>query len=241
MINLLTIIFSLYAWVICAIAFSTHMAVVILATPFVKDRISFSIRCTRPIIRVALWMIGVTVRVENQEAIPKDHSFILVANHQSHVDILSFLLAVPCSFSFVAKKELLSVPIVGWDIKSQGHIAIDRKNPRQARRMLQALVDEIASNQKNLVIFAEGTRSATGALGEFKMGAFELAAKSQAMIIPAGISGTFHILNKNSLRVRPGKVVIRLGNAIPAPLSTKADDVEATRDAVVASIRALVN
>lgn len=241
MINILLPIYSIYAWFICALAFSSHMVIVLALSPFVNEQISFSIRCTRPIIRTAMFLVGIRVVVENQHHIPQNQSFIIVSNHQSHVDILAYLLAIPQDFSFVAKKELLSVPVVGWDIRSQGHIAIDRKNPRQARKILHRLVTKIRTNTQNLVIFAEGTRSATGELGEFKLGAFDLASKSGAPIVPAGISGSFKVLRKNSLLMRPGKITIRFSAPILAPKSNELHDLEAARTQVVGEISTLIS
>lgn len=236
MLSFFYLFYSIFGWIVCTIAFSTHMLVVLIFAPFVKDPIGFNIACTRPIIRCALWILRIKVHVEHADYIPTDQSFIIVANHQSHVDIPAILLAIPRPFGFIAKKELLNVPIVGWVIRSQGHIAIDRSNPVQAKNQLEALVSSIASNQKNLVIFAEGTRSATGKLGKFKIGAFDLAAKSGAMIIPASISGSFGVLSKRSMEMRPGTITIRFSPPVHTPKSATRRELEQVRIDVVAAI-----
>jgi len=219
------------------LAFSCHMALVLLVSPFLKDQVEFNIASTRPIIRFSFWILGIRLIVEGAENIPEDRSFIVVANHQSHVDIPAFLLAIRRPFGFVAKKELLNVPIVGWDIRSQGHIAIDRKNPAQSRHQLQSLVTDISTNKKNLVIFAEGTRSATGKLGKFKLGAFDLAAKSGTVIVPASITGSYNVLNKKSMVMKPGTIRIRIHPVVPPP-SAEAGGLESARERVAAIIQA---
>ncbi len=236
MINIFYFIYSIIGWIVCSLAFSTHMLVVLIAAPFVRDQIGFNIACTRPIIRTALWILRIKVKVENSEFIPTDKAFIVVANHQSHVDIPAFLLAIPRPFGFIAKKELLNVPIVGWDIRSQGHIAIDRSKPAQARKQLEELVSAITTNKKNLVVFAEGTRSATGELGKFKLGAFDLAVKTGAVLIPASISGSFDVLSKRSMEMRPGTITIRFSVPIAVPEFAKGRELEQIRDDVVAAI-----
>ena len=215
--RVLRILYSGLGWVVATVAFSSHMLIVLIITPFVRHKEAFNCRMTRPFIRAGFFILGWRITIEGLENIPKDRAFIVVSNHASHIDILSYLLAIPRHFAFVAKKELLNVPVLGWDIRSQGHIAIDRSNPIKAKAALNSLVESIQNNEKNLVIFAEGTRSLTGKVGKFKLGAFDLAAKSNALIIPASIKGTYEILSKGTPKMRPGKIKITFYPPVDAP------------------------
>ncbi len=240
MLSIRTHLYTGLGWLVAATAFSCHMILVMLSTPFVKNRERFSILATRPFIKAGFWVLRFKLSVSGVDHIPKTGPFIIVANHFSHVDILAFLIALPRVANFVAKKELLNVPILGWDIRSQGHIAIDRKNPVQAKNMLTGLISSIKSDQQNLVIFAEGTRSSTGKIGKFKLGAFDLAAKSGAVIVPASINGTFEILSKKTPHMKPGPIQITFYPPITVG-STDMSDLEHARDVTKRSVEQGVN
>jgi membrane protein YqaA with SNARE-associated domain len=79
-----------------------------------------------------------------------------------------------------------------------------------------------------VVVFAEGTRSRTGEVGEFHSGAFRLAAAAGVPVVPVGLNGTRATLPPHG-RVRPRPVAVRIG----APLAATTDPAVA-RDAVVA-------
>ncbi len=113
--------------------------------------------------------------------------YVLVSNHQSVMDIALIVATLPQSARFVAKKQLLRWPIVGWVI-GLTQIIIDRDKGPEARK---AILDA-ARNAPDLsiIVFAEGTRTADGSLGTFKTGAAELAIEMSAPIVPIAIDGT---------------------------------------------------
>jgi len=66
------------------------------------------------------------------------------------------------------------------------------------------------------LIFPEGTRSPTGALGPFKKGAFHVALDAQSRIVPVAVSGARELMPKGAFRVRPGTVTVQILDPIEA-------------------------
>jgi 1-acyl-sn-glycerol-3-phosphate acyltransferase len=163
-----------------------------------------------------LKVAGVSVSTRGMDSVPRDQPVVFVSNHQSFFDILALSSKLPGTMRFVAKKELAKVPIFGKAMRSAGHIFIDRQNRAKAfdayEEAAQAVRDGMCA-----VVFAEGTRSRTGNLLPFKKGPFVFAIASQVPLVPIYCAGTFDILPKGSIWVRPKPVTLMFGE----PISTE--------------------
>ncbi len=113
---------------------------------------------------------------------------ILIANHISHMDppVLAVAWFRKSPIRFMTKKKY-SFPPLGWFIKSLGSFFVDYDEPISAIR--ESL--EILKKNGTLGIFPEGTRSKDGKLQKFQKGAKFLAKKSNAIVIPVVILGTY--------------------------------------------------
>ncbi|MBW2466236.1 MAG: 1-acyl-sn-glycerol-3-phosphate acyltransferase, partial [Deltaproteobacteria bacterium] len=159
---------------------------------------------------------GVKVRVEGMENLEKDRPYIFAANHQSQFDIFALQGFLGVDFRWLAKKELFEVPIWGPAMRRAGYIPIDRSRGRQAIKSLDEAAKKIAAGT-SVIIFPEGTRTKDGRIQDFKAGAMVLAIKSGVDLVPVAIRGTYEILPKGKLLMKPGKVTIRAG----LPIATK--------------------
>jgi 1-acyl-sn-glycerol-3-phosphate acyltransferase len=157
---------------------------------------------------------GVRAELRGKENADPGAARIYVCNHQSFFDIFVLLSTLPVNFKFVLKQELMKIPILGFTMKRARYIAIDRSNPRSAARSMNLAVERIKEGA-SLVVFPEGTRSEDGRLQPFKKGGFLLSLKSGCPLVPVTISGTNRIAAKGSLCIRPGKVTVTIGEAVP--------------------------
>jgi 1-acyl-sn-glycerol-3-phosphate acyltransferase len=189
-------------------------------------------RLSRAWCDVLLRAAGVDVRVEGLENIDPNRPYILAANHQSWFDIFAILGKIPGRFVFLAKKELLSIPVFGPAMAEDGHIPIDRSNRQKAIESLNEAARRVR-NGTSLAIFPEGTRSPDGVLQEFKKGGFILALQSKQPVLPVSISGSHRIMPKGSyLRVRPGTIRVVINAPIPTDHLTLRD-----RNQLIAEVR----
>jgi len=149
------------------------------------------------------------VKTEGLSNINEHTSYIYMANHQSMFDILALFGYLPVQFRWLAKKELFHIPLFGHAMARVGYISIDRSNRKEAFKSLDIAAEKIR-NGVSVVIFPEGTRSREFKVNQFKKGGFVLAVDAQVPIIPILIDGTWHIMSKNGLRIKPGKVFLEI-------------------------------
>lgn len=158
----------------------------------------------RTFIRFGGWRVS----VQGMDVLPGGGA-VLVSNHQSLVDIPLLLSAFPRPVRFLAKRELAEIPLFGKGMAAAGNVFVDRDDPRDAVHMLREASARLSDGQL-LVVFPEGTRSGDGSIGEFKPGAFYLAQKSGAPVVPVYIDGGRRALPKGSLVFRPASLSVRV-------------------------------
>lgn len=162
------------------------------------------------IAKIWSWLILKTLRVKVKvyglENIMNLKTYILMSNHQSHIDVASIIATFPHSFRFLAKKELVKVPIFGWAMALQGHILIDRSDREQAFKSIDKAAEKLSKGTR-IVVFPEGTRGDGKELLPFKKGGFVLAVKSKVPVVPVAISGSEKVLPRKSLSLGDGREV----------------------------------
>ena len=145
------------------------------------------------------------VSVSGKENIKKNTSYIIIPNHQSYYDIFLIYGWLEMDIKWVMKKELRKIPALGIASEKMGHIFLDRSNNKEALESLNKAKQKLV-NGTSIVIFPEGSRSATGQLNPFKRGAFKLAFDLGLPILPVTLIGTKNILPSDSVNLLPGKV-----------------------------------
>lgn len=170
--------------------------------------------CAAPWSKIILWGSGVRGEIHGLDNINKDKAYVYIPNHMSFFDIFALLAYLPVDFKFIAKAEIMRVPILGWAMRRAGYISIARSSPAKTRRSVKQAVD-IVKNGASLLIFAEGTRSKDGHLQPLKKGAFQLAIASGSPIVPVAIKGTNKVMPKGSFKLKGGSITIQLGRPIP--------------------------
>lgn len=176
----------------------------------------------RGIIRVC----GVKVQIEGLENIAGLKSFILVANHKSFFDIFAVAAFMPGEPRFVAKKELLKIPVIGYAMQHGGHIIIDRAaGGKEIRKAIQ-----IIRSGFDVCVFAEGHRFNDNIVHEFEDGAAWLAILSKLPAVPMSISGSGFIFPRRAIVVTPGCAMrMTIGKPIATEAMRSADRSELTR------------
>ncbi len=163
--------------------------------------------------KAALLANRVRVTTEGMEQLDGKGPYIFMSNHQGYYDIFAFLSHLSYQFKWLAKKELFSVPFLGWTMAAVGYISIDRGGTRDTVEAMNEAAQRIRDGM-SVVIFPEGSRSPDGMIQPFKKGGFTLAIKSKVPIVPVAISGSRDIIPKGKLAVNPGEIRIRVGHPI---------------------------
>lgn len=176
------------------------------------------------------WSRGLLARAHTRVAvvgganINPDERYIVVCNHGSYFDVPCLFASLPLSLRFVAKKELLSVPMFGTALENLGHVIIDRSLGLQAYQKMRRDVEEAGTS---VCIFPEGTRSKDGSMARFKSGAFYMAKETGFSVLPVAISGTYNIMPPWRTWLKTDQTVyVDVG----APISPEGKDVATLRD-----------
>ena len=146
--------------------------------------------------RVIILITGCPIEVEGREHIPPRGGVCFVSNHGSVFDVVLALAYIGRPFGFIAKKELLLVPLLDVWISILGGLFIDRKNIRKAVRTINLGIQRIEKG-RGMLIFPEGHRSMGQGILPFRSGAIKLATNSRAPIIPMAISGSYEVFEKD--------------------------------------------
>jgi 1-acyl-sn-glycerol-3-phosphate acyltransferase len=163
------------------------------------------------------WLIMKTifspVRVTGLDRIDTSKPHVYAANHASALDIPVLYVNLPFQFRIAFKKELLSYPVVGWQLKRSGQICIDQQNPSHSISSIRAALKGLKAGLP-LVIFPEGGRTPDGEIKPFLPGAFFLAIKAQVDIVPVALVGTYELLPMDTYHIKCRPLEMRVGDPI---------------------------
>lgn len=157
---------------------------------------------------------GVRVRSTFAAPLERRRSRIYIANHQSMFDIPLVIATVPGQMRFAAKRSLFRIPVFGWAIRAGGLIPVDPgSDRRQATATMSALQERLDAGL-SVLLFPEGSRSLDGLVHPFERGAFLLALRSGAPIVPVGIRGTLRVQPRGKKSIHGGPVEIHYGEPV---------------------------
>jgi len=159
---------------------------------------------------------GIRVQVTGREHLPNAGAALIASMHQSAFDTLVWLtLLARCSY--VLKQELLRVPLFGRLIPYTGMIAIDRFGGMQSLRTLIEKGARAAREERQIVIFPEGTRAAPGQILPLQPGIAALSASTGLAVIPVFTDSGLR-WGRRAFRKNPGIIHIVIHPPIPAGL-----------------------
>ena len=199
---------GMFAWSMISITLA------ILMIPITWGR-SFSVSMARWLYSPGIiFLAGASLKVEGEENISPNETYIFLSNHQSFMDIPVLFRGIPSRLHFVAKKGIKYVPFVGWYMLAMGMIFIDRRlKGNQSMKSLKK-AGALIRRGRSVILFPEGTRSAEGEITPFKKGAFILALEAMVKIVPVALVGTGQLLPRGSGIFHPGTLSLAIGKPI---------------------------
>ena len=172
--------------------------------------------CYRGFARAAMRITGARlVAVEGAAGADWPSSMVIVCNHESLLDAPAVTAALASrSIRFVAKRELFWIPVFGQALWLTGNIPVIRHDTGRDRAALRRAVPP----GRDVLFFAEGTRSRDGALHPFRKGAFHFAISHGLPILPVAACGGYEVHPPKTAWVRPGPVAVVVGEPVlPVP------------------------
>mgnify|MGYP001058078275 FL=1 len=151
-------------------------------------------------------LFRIQMTVQGLENLPSKSGFVMVANHQSFLDINAVFAGVTHT-AFLAKSDLWKIPVFGWIMNNTGSIPIYRKDPKKNAGMGK-LIKKRTDQGYNYCVFPEGKRTSDGTMYPFKNGIFRIAKEHKLTIVPISLIDTGKVLSKNTLGLKPGPIQI---------------------------------
>ncbi len=165
----------------------------------------------------ARWLFrlgGCRLRAEGVERL-RDGPYVLACNHTSFADVLALMAMLPQGFVFLAKKDILGWPIIGSFIAAGRHLTVDREDAvhlvADAPKIGRALAEGTS-----VLIFPEGTFTASPGLRPFRLGAFQNAVDAGRPVVPMALRGARRVLRDKTLIPRPGPIDLWVGEPLHA-------------------------
>lgn len=143
----------------------------------------------KPLVAWILLGLGIRVHVEGKENVPEwGTPVVFCPNHSSIADIpILFGCGMWCGL--VAKQELFKVPLLHGLLLLLKCLPLDRSSPRAGLKTILKGIEQLKTGYA-MGIFPEGTRSKTGEIQEMKAGAFKMATKVGAPVVPVAMKNT---------------------------------------------------
>jgi 1-acyl-sn-glycerol-3-phosphate acyltransferase len=191
--------------------------------------------------RLWSWLVMKTilspVKVTGMGGLDNSKPRVYAVTHASALDIPILYVNLPFQFRIVFKSELLAYPFVGWHLKRSGQVCINQQNPAASIGAVKSALRSLR-NGMPLVIFPEGGRTPDGRLQPFLPGAFFLAIKAQADIVPIALVDTFALLPMNTYHIKCQRLEMRVGEPI-STVGLSVRDTESVTARVKSAIEAL--
>ncbi len=163
--------------------------------------------------RACVWISGSRLRVRGAENLRKHRVAVYAANHTSYMDTPVVFASLPFQFRILAKKELWSLPFIGWHLNRSGQIPVDTENAHATLSSLGAGIKALRAGMP-LFVFPEGSRTPDGAMQPFQSGAAYLAIRAQVPLVPIALSGVYDLLPIHTHHFYPGELTLAVGEPI---------------------------
>lgn len=179
-----------------------------------------------------LRIMGAKIELKGFDNLPQNQPLIIISNHQSTFDIPPIIWAFRKHHpKFVSKQELgKGIPSISYNLRMGGSALIDRGNGRQAITEIAKLGRHVEKENYSASIFPEGTRTKTGAIGNFRPNGIGALLKTipSAIIIPMAISGNYELIKNGYFPLTFGTKLTY--TALPAINPTGKDAKELTAE-----------
>lgn len=180
-------------------------------------------------------VLGLSFEVRGRENLPAG-AVLIAAKHQSAWDTMIFhhLLDDP---AYILKKELLTLPFIGWYLTKTGQVPIDRKAGMKALKLMVDGAKAAAAEGRQVIIFPEGHRQPPGMAGEYHSGVAALYSGLELPLVPVALnSGLFW--GRNAFLRHSGVITLEFLPAIPPGMNRK-ELVPAVESRIETATRAL--
>ena len=159
--------------------------------------------------RSNFWLLehiaGIKYEFRCKEEVPKG-ALLIASKHQSFWETFAFFVLFEEPL-FVLKRELIWIPVFGWYLKKIGCIAVDRQAGEKSIRIMVSGARRALSQNRQIVIFPEGTRTAPGSVPSYKRGVELLYRILKVPCLPVALNSGIFWPRRRFIR-KPGTIIV---------------------------------
>ena len=212
MIRLILVVLAVVLYLIFSIPVLSYLKNLEKKDP--KAAAKKSLDLVRWILGIVRDLAGITYEVRGLEHIPSDRAVLYVGNHRSYFDIVMGYTTVPAPTGFIAKKEMIGIPLLSQWMVQMNCLFLDRSNIKEGLKTILTGIEKVKGGI-SMWIFPEGTRNKTeDEMLPFKAGSLKLSEKTGCPIVPMAITNSADILENHFPKVKPTHVILQYGTPI---------------------------
>ncbi len=185
----------------------------------------------RNILRVA----GVDLEVKYSPRFDRARTSFFVCNHVDIWDAFIIYSAIPQFVRGLEHESHFKVPAYGWMMRRFGNIPVPPEGNLAKYKQMVKLTKETLDRGVSLIVFAEGTRTRDGRVGQLSPGVFRMAIQFGYPVVPMSIAGAFEFSRKGDWKLFPSKITVHMHDTIETKGLGK-NDVEALLNKVHAIV-----
>ncbi|MEM1285392.1 MAG: lysophospholipid acyltransferase family protein [Pseudomonadota bacterium] len=178
------------------------------------------------------WLVGIRWEVRGLENLPRDDTgqpgFLLASKHQSVWETFGLLPYLDGPI-YILKKELMAIPFYGWFAAKAGMIPVERSRNAQALRDMTKRAKQAMAEDRQIIIFPEGTRRPVDAEPAYKSGIAHLYRQLDVPVVPVALNSGLFWPRRQFARY-PGTLVLSILPPIDAGGEPRAMLVELERE-----------
>lgn len=167
-------------------------------------------------LRSAIYMLKVIChidyKIEGLENIPQERTGVIMSKHQSTWETF-FLPLIFRDPAVIVKRELLWVPFFGWGLAAADPISINRQKKNSAMQQIIQKGEKCLNEGRWVLVFPEGTRTAPGTQGHYKLGGARLAVATEHPVVPVAHNAGYCWPRRRFIK-RPGTIYVVVGPVI---------------------------
>lgn len=158
-----------------------------------ESRYPSAFKLKRAVALFSVYFSGIFISTKKETELFDNQNYVFCCNHTSYLDIVLTYCIIKPYFVFMAKKELLRVPLFGNFFKDMD-IAVDRKSRIGSHKAFLRAGQDLDKGH-SIVMFPEGTIAPDAPImRNFKNGPFKLAIEKQVPIVPITFLSNYKIL-----------------------------------------------
>ncbi len=215
---------SITRWSASVIFFFPVCSFLVLLGAFVDPR-----RNDRPqrwLFRNLLRVAGVDFEVKYAPGFDRQRTSFFVCNHVDIWDAFIIYSAIPQFVRGLEHESHFKIPAYGWMMRRFGNVPVPPEGNLAKYKQMVKLTKETLDRGVSLIVFAEGTRTLDGRVGQFSPGVFRMAIQFGYPIVPMSIIGAFEFSRKGDWKLFPSKITVQMHDTIETAGLSK-NDVEA--------------